>query len=1261
MADSAEEEQGTEILKGDVLLKNGLIAQVGPSLKLTELPASTVVVDAHGAFLTPGIFDMHSHIGVYPSPGLDGASDGNSVQNPILPYLRSLDSGGQAFAIKLRETAEKTPDSKVLEMPYHIPSPHQVKRRPGDPPRWRHMKAACGENIRRVYGQVRMDLAWNFRKSFEEARKIKVKQDEYCEKALAAHAKGKVLEEKFPEGDLQWEALVDLLRGKVKLNTHCYESTDFAAFIRHSQEFQFPIAAFHHAHEAWLVPDLLKQAYGTTPAVAIFATNARYKREAWRGTEYAAKILSENNITVIMKSDHPVLDSRYLAFEAQQAHHFGLAENLALASITTLSAATAGFGHRLGLIRANYDADVVLWDSHPLSLGATPLQVFIDGIPQLDNPYPAKPPATDLNAPPVASVPKDPVTLRSDEEDEERSWSFPAKSEEEELAEVVFTNVSEVLLRRGGAGIANVGDDLVKPFEVHFARGALVCVGECVEQAGEGVRKVDLKGGSLLPPLVAFGPALGLTEMISEESTTDAEVYDPLLSGELSRTQQLWGPKVAVRAIDGLELRGKHLQVAKEAGVGKAVTAPLGEGFFRGVSVAFRVDANHVLEEGAVLKDVVALHVTLGHYKLTQRASVSTQIAELRRLLLGAGSSDTDLKAPGATPDYFAAAGRGEIPLVVNVWKADTIASLILLKREVEAATGGHLKWAIHGGQESHLLASELASSDIAVILSPPRAFPESWDERRVSPGPPTTKRSVVNILHNAGVKIGLGVPEEWQARTLLWEAAWAQRDSNDEISRPDAIAWLSSNLEDILDVPAPHEFDEFVAHEVPLLGFFALPSFFSISIFLLFGLPGYLYLNFSQTDPPHNRPLPSLLPFIRLSPRRMISIWSYTFQLCYEVYKSRIIPLFFDYCARRVLVLGGRGAARLVREGVKYGSEDGGRRLDVYSAMRSEEEEEGYLAPVVVFVTGMGHRGLLMRAVGSMVALRLRRLGFVVVVPEIIGWPEGRASDMVADMRKVLVWTNETIAMYGGDPNKIHVFGWGTGAHISLVCPHSLESAQENAPKQLTIPCLALARQLTIIQDAVVTSRDAYLAKPPPNQQVQIAAGIRRVRIPHASPPQPIPRISGLIFVSGVFDVIKQLRHEVKWGIDELSSLRRVCGPSTGASLLNCPSHLLYGSAQFLPPHALPSKILIIAGGKDVAVPFSQAVLMKNLLTGIGVEVALKLYKEETHLGSLASLMQTTRYSALMVREIEALVLDMDGEELPFGAPFSSPIFKEC
>ncbi|KAG5715390.1 hypothetical protein E4T56_gene18308, partial [Termitomyces sp. T112] len=107
---------------------------------------------------------------------------------------------------------------------------------------------------------------------------------------------------------------------------------------------------------AYLVPNLIKKAYGLTPAVAMFATNARYKREAYRGSEFAPRILADNGIKVVMKSDHPVLNSRHLVFEAQQAHYYGLLDNLALASVTSTPATVIGLDHRIGFIKQGYDA-----------------------------------------------------------------------------------------------------------------------------------------------------------------------------------------------------------------------------------------------------------------------------------------------------------------------------------------------------------------------------------------------------------------------------------------------------------------------------------------------------------------------------------------------------------------------------------------------------------------------------------------------------------------------------------------------------------------------------------------------------------------------------------------------------------------------------------------------------------------------------------------------------------------------------------------
>ena len=62
----------------DVRLSAGRIAAIGP-----DLPAAGArVVDAAGMWLTPGIIDVHSHLGDYPSPAIAATRDGNEATDP---------------------------------------------------------------------------------------------------------------------------------------------------------------------------------------------------------------------------------------------------------------------------------------------------------------------------------------------------------------------------------------------------------------------------------------------------------------------------------------------------------------------------------------------------------------------------------------------------------------------------------------------------------------------------------------------------------------------------------------------------------------------------------------------------------------------------------------------------------------------------------------------------------------------------------------------------------------------------------------------------------------------------------------------------------------------------------------------------------------------------------------------------------------------------------------------------------------------------
>ncbi|KAF8525610.1 hypothetical protein BU17DRAFT_41726 [Hysterangium stoloniferum] len=817
---------GTEgtclVIYGDLLLDKGLIKAIGyiPTRLLKSFDKQQLhIQDLQGAWVTPGLVDLHSHIGVGSVPHLEGASDTNSVKAPILPWLRSLDglnthdesytlaiaggvttaqvlpgsanniAGGQAFVIKLRPTAERSAISKVIEPPHTLSG---TNFDPSLPPRWRHMKHACGENPSRTYSMTRMDSAWKFREAYNEARKIKDAQDEFC--AVAEAGKWKRLG-KWPE-DLQWESLVDVLRGRVKLSVHCYEPVDFDGIVRLTNEFKFPVASFHHAGSAYLVPDLLKKTYGGTPSIALFASNFRKKREAYRGSEFGPRVLADNGIPVVMKSDHPVVNSRYLLNEAALAFYHGLAPNLALASVTSVPAQAAGLGHRIGSIQQGQFVYIAVWDSYPLSLGATPSQVFIDGIMQFETPYVSPKPGTFQQVP----------TTPNFDKDAEQAVKFEGLPplEPRKAGEILFTGVKDIWTLYDGEVIntlhANVTDGRFG--SVLVRDGRIACVAnpgreyDCISADNlHGVETIDLDGGAIAPGLTTFGTDLGISEIRLEASTGDGSVFDPLRQ---SIPAILGEADTLISAVDGLQFETRNALLAYRSGVTLAVTAPTGGGFWKGLSVAFNLGAKHALQPGAVVQKVVALHVSISK---GATASVSTQIAALRKLLLESKYGTA-----------FSATAQGELSLIVNVDSADIMATLIRLKEEVEDNTGKRLRLTFAGATEAWLLAAEISKANVGVILYPSRSFPGTWDKRRFLAGPPLTFDTPLTTLFEHNVTVALGVENEYDARNTRFDIAWASLESNGRIGKTAALSLALSNLERLLGVSVPRGQREFVA-----------------------------------------------------------------------------------------------------------------------------------------------------------------------------------------------------------------------------------------------------------------------------------------------------------------------------------------------------------------------------------------------------------------------------------------------------------------
>lgn len=798
---------GEEIIQGvDISLDQGLIV----SVERTEQSAhrqdtGANVIHAHGRWVTPGIIDMHTHLGVMGMPSQPSTTDDNSRVGPTRPMVRSLDGfnehdqnlhstigggvttalvlpgsldniGGQAYPIKLGALHGRPPSSRVLDPPRSLVMPGERyygrdalydeasgMHRGDNSTSFRHLKMACGENARK-YGLVRMDEAWNFRREFERAAKLRRRQDDFC----AALRDGKPTNEPSFPVELELDSLVDVLRGRTKVHTHCYTMNDLDAIVRHSTEFEFPIAAFHHAHETYLVPELLHKAYGNPPAVAMFSTNANYKYESYFGSPFAGALLRASNITPIYKSDHPVLDSRRLLHQAAEAHHYGLDEISALKSVTSAPAHVLGLAHRIGHVRVGADADLVLWDRHPLHLGATPMQVFVDGEAQLTQPTPS---GADVTRSKPQSRPRQPdysvelarVQAMEPVIIEDRALAFPSVNQH--VQQAVLYNVRQYFHRKTDAEGTRI---VAETFEegdgvLVYSEGSLVCVGtrDCLGFASEHARRVDLHNGVVIPGLISYGGLLGIADLPSERSAqAGKDVSDVDDHAQLQ-------PRITPRAADELTWGAHDMLRAHASGVTTAINAPAVKGVVGGISAHFDTHVRNILDPYSVRASDVALHVHLSH----SGPSLGSQLGLLRRAL----------KEPPSCEWRRVAAGT--LPLVVKADAQALVAQLVLLRKEFP-----RVRLVIDSLGPLHLVAHHLAANNIGVLI-PNKVWYYEWDSLGRLRGPPFSNDTEIGVLLRHGVRVAVRIEESWEAANLLWETAWAAQEAH--ITDPSAILEL--------------------------------------------------------------------------------------------------------------------------------------------------------------------------------------------------------------------------------------------------------------------------------------------------------------------------------------------------------------------------------------------------------------------------------------------------------------------------------------
>ncbi|MEO8547204.1 MAG: amidohydrolase [Sphingomicrobium sp.] len=391
---------GGKLDRGDVLIADGVVKAVEPNLMV---PDGALVIDGTGKFVTPGVIDIHSHLGDYPSPSVDSLSDGNEATSPARPevwaehsvwpqdpgFSRALANGGVTTLQVLPGSANLFGGRSVVLK--NVPArTTQGMKFPGAP---YGLKMACGENPKRVYGskgnmpQTRMGNIAYTRGVWLKAQAYKRKWDKYEKNGGD-----------MPERDLAMDTLKGVLDGKILVHNHCYRADEMAIMIDMAHEFGYKISAFHHAVESYKIADLLAK---EGICSAMWADWYGFKMESYDAIKENIPFVHNAGACAIVHSDDPNGIQR-LNQEAAKALADGrragipISEEVAWEWLSRNPAKALGILDRTGTLAPGKMADVVLWNADPFSVYARPERVWIDGALMYDANDPKRRPVSDF-------------------------------------------------------------------------------------------------------------------------------------------------------------------------------------------------------------------------------------------------------------------------------------------------------------------------------------------------------------------------------------------------------------------------------------------------------------------------------------------------------------------------------------------------------------------------------------------------------------------------------------------------------------------------------------------------------------------------------------------------------------------------------------------------------------------------------------------------------------------------------------------------
>jgi imidazolonepropionase-like amidohydrolase len=375
---------GETITGGDVLIQGSKIARVGQSL---AVPPGTEVIDLGGRWVMPGIIDSHSHIALEGDVNemgdlITAEVDCRDVINPEDINIFYALTGGVTSIHTMHGSGNPIGGRGiVLKMRWGKSGQEIIFAGAPMTSKW-----ALGENPKQTnssgpgrprYPKTRMGVEEAIRDQFEKAKDYLRQWDGYEKKAKASReSKGKIPPPVAPKKDYRLEGIADILKGKLWVRCHAYQSEEMLSIMRLCREYGVKLVCFEHGLEGYRITNELVR-YGV--AISTFADAWAYKWEAYNTMPQAAALCAKRGVLVALNSDDAERMRRLFNEAAKTVRFGGLNELEALKTITINPAKILGIDKWVGTIEAGKDADLAIFSRHPLDPYTVCEMTMVDG------------------------------------------------------------------------------------------------------------------------------------------------------------------------------------------------------------------------------------------------------------------------------------------------------------------------------------------------------------------------------------------------------------------------------------------------------------------------------------------------------------------------------------------------------------------------------------------------------------------------------------------------------------------------------------------------------------------------------------------------------------------------------------------------------------------------------------------------------------------------------------------------------------------